>query len=94
MKLTKEEIDETEKIQVNYPENGLPETNWLHCKHCLSEFMNSPQHEVMSPRDYCSYEVSSYPFKYPNGVNANILVVWCKRCHRQVWDSRHLTSLY
>ena len=62
---------------------------YFHCKACLPK-----KHEYFpageSPQSFMSYEVSSYGFTYPSGVMANILVVWCKKCGKSIWDSRHL----
>ena len=95
MKLTKKQIIETSKVKLRYKKVN----RFLHCDHCLTKYLkarrtapggNSPE----SPRDTFHYEMSSYPFQYPNKVNANIVVAWCKTCGRQIWDSRHLTALY
>ena len=63
---------------------------FLHCKHCHEEFSAGQFGHGQSPREALDYEVSSYPFEAHVGVIENIVVVWCKRCARSVWDSRHL----
>lgn len=67
---------------------------FMHCKQCIDQFLGSPLHDQMSPRDYGQYEVASKPFEYPDGSMGQVVVVFCKRCHRLVWDSRHLTHLF
>jgi uncharacterized protein with PIN domain len=73
-------------------------TQFLHCEHCLSEYLkereaNGGESEA-SPRDSFNYEPASAKFAYPDGTTANIFSVWCKKCGRLVWDSRHLTHLF
>lgn len=68
--------------------------NFFHCKSCMQQFLNSPLHEVMTPKEYGLYEVSTYDFKDPDGAEREITVVWCKRCGRQIWDSRSLHKSY
>lgn len=86
----KEFAIETENKELKYGKSK----NFLHCAHCIKQFMGSELNETMTARDYGMYEVSGYPFVYPDGTRADIVVVWCKRCNRKVWDSRHLTNLY
>lgn len=92
IKLSSEEIKKTSKIKLDYEKAN----QFLHCKDCLTKFLKSADYKagLFSPKEYMEYEVSSYPFKYPNGHTANILVVWCKKCGKEVWDSRHLTHIY
>lgn len=62
----------------------------LHCKSCLDEHNNGPYKDVMSPHEAMSYEAWAYEFEYAGGFKAGIVVVFCKKCGRKVWDSRHL----
>ena len=62
--------------------------SFMHCAHCMEQFLGSPLHDVMTPGEYGLYEASRYPFTYSDGTHADIVVVWCKRCGRSVWDSR------
>ena len=60
---------------------------FFHCKNCIEQFLRSPLHEVMTPREYGQYEVGTYDME-----GKEIAVVWCKRCGKVVWDSRQLTN--
>lgn len=79
--------------------SGVLELNYnkakkfFHCKHCLEQFIGSELHSVMTPRDYGIYEVSTYDFTRPDGQVSEIVVVWCKRCGRTVWDSRSIQKV-
>ena len=55
--------------------------------------MGSELHKTMSPSDYGIYEVSTYPYSLEDGEVVDIVVLWCKRCHRSVWDSRMMDGL-
>lgn len=92
MKIKKEDRQKIEDTKLDYQKAEM----FLHCESCLKDFMDSIDYKasMLSPRDAMSYEVSSYPFTYPNGVTANIIVVWCKDCGKKVWDTRHMTHLY
>lgn len=94
IKLTKKQAIKTHKIKLNYKGAGM----FLHCKHCLSKYLKARKKNngvsKESPRGTIHYEASDYVFTYPNGIKANILVIWCKTCGRSIWDSRHLTNLY
>jgi len=59
--------------------------NFFHCKHCIEQFLGSDLHQLMTPAEYGQYEASAYSLD-----GENIVVVWCKRCKREVWDSRVL----
>jgi hypothetical protein len=71
---------------------------FLHCSHCLGEYLAEREANggvsKESPRDAMNYEKSSVPFTYPDGTTANILALWCKKCGRPVWDTRHMTHLF
>ena len=88
--MTKKEIQKIMSTKLDYKKAGM----FLHCKTCLDKFLGSKDNKKMSPRDFGSYEISDYVFTYPNKLKANILVLWCKRCGKEVWDSRHLTHLF
>lgn len=62
--------------------------NFLHCKSCIEQFLGSDLHKVMTPKEYGLYEASSYEYEHPSGEKEIIIVIWCKRCGRSVWDSR------
>lgn len=81
---TEQEIKRIEETTLDYKKAK----QFFHCKHCIDQFLGSELHEIMSPKDYGMYEVSTYSFQYPDGSKAEIIVVWCKRCGRKVWDSR------
>ena len=66
---------------------------FMHCSYCLKQFEGSQLHGVMTPRAYGMYEASLYPFVFPGGIKEEIVVVWCKRCGRPIWDSRFLTKI-
>ena len=65
---------------------------FFHCKNCLEPFIGSELHQLMTPSDYGLYEASTYAFKHADGSKSDILVVWCKRCKRNVWDSRLMSG--
>lgn len=93
-KLTEQEKDAIMKVDINADkeekEGGMM---WLHCASCLKRFQDGEIGEGQSPKEAMKYAASSYPFTYPDGTTAGIVVVWCELCGKQVWDSRHLTSL-
>jgi uncharacterized protein with PIN domain len=65
---------------------------FFHCKHCIEQFLGSELHDIMTPKDYGMYEVGTYDFPYPKGKE-EIVVVWCKRCGRKVWDGRNYRKI-
>ena len=89
-KMTIAQIEEVEDKELSY--NKVKE--FLHCKTCIDSFLNSPLHTTMSPAEYGIYEAGAYPFRYHNGQESDIVAIWCKRCGRMVWDSRHLAPMY
>lgn len=89
-KPTEEEIEVIENTEIHYRKAK----QFFHCKGCIEQFMDSELHDVMTPREYGLYEISSYDFKYPNGEIEEIVVVWCKRCGKRIWDGRDTTKLY
>lgn len=89
-KFSKKEMQKIMNTKLDYKKAGM----FLHCKSCLDSFLGSKKHEKMSARDYGEYEISDYVFTHPDKTTANILVFWCKRCGKEVWDSRHLTHLF
>lgn len=60
--------------------------NFLHCKHCIEQFLESPLHEVMTPRDYSLYELGLSDLEEDGNVRP-VFILWCRRCGRQVWNS-------
>ena len=89
-RFNKKEIQKIMDKKLDYKKAGM----FLHCKSCLNKFLGSEANKKMSPRDFGSYEISDYIFTYPDKKTANILVFWCKRCGKSVWDSRFLTHLF
>lgn len=89
-KPTKNDIHHIEIADISYRKAK----KFFHCKNCIEQFLGSPLHEVMTPKEYGMYEVSTYDFSYPDGSIAEIIVVWCKRCGRKIWDGRNLMKLY
>lgn len=83
-----------QRAVVRTPVKYADSEQFLHCQKCLSKFLESGQHSIMSPHDAMEYEASIVPFKYPDGVTARIVVIWCKRCGDRVWDSRHLGHMF
>lgn len=89
-KFTDKEIETIKNEQLNIDDSEM----FLHCKECLQKFLGSPSHSTMTPSEAMEYEASAVPLTYPNGKTALVVVIWCKRCGKKVWDSRHLTHLY
>ena len=89
-KPTDEQVKQIEDTEISYRKAK----NFFHCKNCIEQFLGSPLHEVMTPKEYGLYEVSSYEFTYPDSTKEEITVVWCKRCSRRIWDSRNMKKLY
>lgn len=65
---------------------------FLHCKECIEQFLNSELHKIMTPKEYGLYEVGISDFTYSDGTVVEVVVVWCKRCGKKVWDGRDLTK--
>lgn len=89
-RLSKIEIEQIDGFQFDYKKAK----SFLHCKNCIDQFLGSQLHEVMTPREYGMYEASTYDFTYPDGSISTIIVFWCKRCGRSMWDSRNLKKMY
>jgi hypothetical protein len=66
---------------------------FMHCKFCLNQYNVTDVKYEYSPHEWLNYEASDYPYEYPDGTKARIIVVWCKRCKQKVWDSRHLKPI-
>jgi hypothetical protein len=92
-KLSKQDKEQVMAVQLTY-EDVL---NFGHCKECLGEYMAEREanggESDQSPQEVMAYELGSCPFVYPDGTRASVVSVWCKKCHRLVWDSRHLTHI-
>lgn len=86
IKLTDKATEETFKVKLDYKKVS----NFLHCGDCLDKYNKSSLRHSLSPHEAMSYELSGYHFVYPDGKKAHILVVWCRKCKKSVWDSRHL----
>ncbi len=67
-----------------------PGVMFVHCKYCLKEYYSGDFGDGKSPSEAMNYEISAYPIEMGRRKVARIIVVWCKRCKRSVWDSRHL----
>lgn len=89
---TPEEQQEIMDKEILYEDDE--NTMFMHCKHCMDQFLGSPLHGQVSPREYGQYELAFTPFEYPDGHVAQIVVAFCKRCQRVVWDSRRLINLF
>ena len=87
---TKDEIEEIKNKELSY----VKAKDFFRCKNCIDKFSKSALNKTMSPREYGMYEVSKYTFRYPRSRKAEVIVVWCKRCGRNIWDSRDLVSIY
>jgi hypothetical protein len=84
------EIKQIEEAQLDYKETK----KFLHCKNCIEQFLGSELNESMTPRDYGIYEVGICDFLYPDGTRRDVIVMWCRRCGRKVWDSRSFMKIY
>ena len=82
MELTEEQIKKTLNTQL-HPENII---QYLQCVECLKKGL--PRDE--SVKSFMHQIGATYGFTYPDGTRAQILVLWCKRCGKSIWDSRHL----
>ncbi len=67
-----------------------PGSMFLHCAKCLQEFYDGKFGKGQSPGEALSYEATGYLLKTGKNRMARIVVIWCKRCKRSIWDSRHL----
>ena len=85
MKLTKEQAVKSLKKKLDYEDADM----FMHCKNCLpADLGDLPPGE--SAGSFMDYQGSSLRFTYANGKSAMVFVMWCKKCHQSVWDSRHL----
>jgi len=57
---------------------------FFHCAHCLKTMPKG-----VSPRQYGKYAAAGC-YVNINGQVVGVVTVWCERCGRLVWDSRHL----
>ena len=90
MKLSKEEQKEVSKVNLDYEKVEL----FCHCEHCLKDKKENKFGVGKSPEESMNYALGLHPFKYPDGTTARVVALFCKRCKRVVWDTRHLTHLY
>ena len=81
-----EDIKKIFETKIEYEDT----VRFCHCSHCFDEYQKSGQDSRYAPCEFLEYEGGVVPFKYPDGKTASIFVLWCKRCKRKVWDSRHL----
>lgn len=87
--LTKSEIAEIEKVKISVNDGEM----FMHCKHCMQEFMDKKFGVGQSPKEALTYCIASVPLETKNHVT-NIVAAFCNRCGRVVWDSRHLKHRY
>jgi hypothetical protein len=91
---TNGEVDEIMSKEIKHSDAK----QFLHCKHCLTDYKNGIFGQGMSPRDAMNYETGVVDFEWPvgkeKGKKIGVVTVFCKRCSRPVWDTRHLTNLF
>ncbi len=90
IKLTKKQIEIVGKKKITVKDGKM----FMHCRHCMKEYEKGKFGRGLSPKEAMTYCVASVPFKYTKKESANIIGIFCNRCGRPVWDSRHLTHLY
>lgn len=78
----------------NIPLNRSRAKGFFQCKDCAEEFKKNNLSEFLSIKEYGMYEASLYCFEYPDGKKADIVVIWCKRCGKPVWDSRGFIKVF
>lgn len=88
-KLSKEEIKEIEAKKITVDDGEM----FMHCKHCMQDFMDKKFGVGQAPKEALTYCIASVPMESEHHVT-NIVAVFCNRCGRLVWDSRHLTHRY
>ena len=67
---------------------------FLNCAHCMDEIRGTTLSEHMTPKEYAMLEASAYMIAPADGgKKIEIMVIWCKRCGRPVWDSREVQGL-
>ena len=88
MKLTKEQWNELYQKKLNNEDS----VQFFHCKTCFEQSLkeHGTKNEAWSPKKTLSYELSAIPIKYPDGSTIGVVVAWCNRCEKSIWDSRHL----
>jgi ferredoxin len=84
IKYTKEFVAKLQKATPKYENCG----QFFHCRTCMAEIPDG-----ISPRDWGSYEVAGCAVEVDK-VRLGVVSVWCKRCGKLVWDSRHLKHAY
>ena len=89
-KLNKEQATSSEKKKITVDDCKM----FMHCKHCIEDFYAGKFGKGEAPKDAITYCIGSVAFEYSKEVGANIVAVFCNRCGRPVWDSRHLTHYY
>lgn len=90
VEVTKEDIEFLQKADVSYEKAKM----FMHCKTCIKDHQEGVFGGEQSPKDALSYAMGSVPLESPEGKVFNVVVVYCKRCEKPIWDSKHLTHLY
>ena len=63
---------------------------FLHCSRCLTEFYENPEGSV---ENAMAYQASGYRIEHEDKPNEYFVVLWCKKCKQEVWNSRHLMPI-
>lgn len=89
-RFTSTQIDDIKNTKLSYVKGK----DFIHCNSCIRKFLDTPISASMTEREYGMYEASNYTFTYPDGKKEDIVVIWCKRCGRNLWDSRNLVKKF
>lgn len=68
------------KTDLNYGKGK----NFLHCERCVEDYKKNELSQMITLNEYMLLEIS----EYSAGGDTSFWVVWCKRCKKEVWDSR------
>ena len=90
LKLTKAQIKRIQQAEIPKDSGEM----FLHCKHCLEDYQAGNFGEGMSPKEAMTYSLGQKVIEFDKDKEMGIMVVYCNRCGRPTWDSRHLTHLY
>ena len=94
MEYTKDVLKQVQSFVPDY-EDGY---SFLHCASCLKEKVAGVFGKGESPEEAMSYVAAAVPMpikeKGKPTTNVGVVVVFCRRCKKTVWDSRHLTHAY
>ncbi len=89
-RLTKKQIETVQKAVIKKNSGEM----FLHCKHCLKEYQEDKFGEGQAPKEAMTYALGQTTIEFDKEKYMGIMVVYCNRCGRPTWDSRHLTHLY